>query len=505
MRSAADLAAAIGETYVEVVVVGEDRPVVAVDIADAEDVVPAGAGDLALAVGFATPEDVVALLHQSPRVSGLVVRSSWSGSPALQTTCRDLGTTLLALAEGVTWSAAANAFADRIEALAGDPDGTPGAHAQGDLFDLADLAAGILRAPVTIEDAASRVVAYSTGQGDVDAARTASIFGRRVPRHVRDRLRSLGVFKRLAQSSEPFFVPAIDEDFRGRFVVPVRAGGEWLGSVWALADEPREADRELRAVVELVALHLLRMRSRGELAQQLQLDRVRAALQGIRQAGGTPDVALPARVVVLRGPEHDLGAASRRDVWVALVRRHGWRTPAVADLDGRVYAVVADEATGPGSWPWLTGLVEAEAQRHPDVAARAGSAVTTTDDLVRSRTAADEVDALADPAPALAVEDRWAGVVLARAVRGLEGCAPVSPLPALLADAAEPDVVAATLAAVLDHWGDVRAAAAALNVHPNTVRYRMARLPEGLQEDLTVPQRRSALRLELMLLTAAAG
>ena len=59
---------------------------------------------------------------------------------------------------------------------------------------------------------------------------------------------------------------------------------------------------------------------------------------------------------------------------------------------------------------------------------------------------------------------------------------------------------AATLAAWLDLPGDPRTAAKSLHVHPNTLRYRMHKLPELIDLDLTDPVTRLATRLELRAL-----
>jgi DNA-binding PucR family transcriptional regulator len=59
---------------------------------------------------------------------------------------------------------------------------------------------------------------------------------------------------------------------------------------------------------------------------------------------------------------------------------------------------------------------------------------------------------------------------------------------------------AATLAAWLDHPGEPRTAATLLHIHPNTLRYRMQKLPEIVDLDLADPVTRLATRLELRAL-----
>jgi DNA-binding PucR family transcriptional regulator len=50
----------------------------------------------------------------------------------------------------------------------------------------------------------------------------------------------------------------------------------------------------------------------------------------------------------------------------------------------------------------------------------------------------------------------------------------------------------------LDRFGDVRAAAAALHIHPNTLRYRIRRAEQVLDMRLTDPEDRLLLQVELL-------
>jgi DNA-binding PucR family transcriptional regulator len=57
--------------------------------------------------------------------------------------------------------------------------------------------------------------------------------------------------------------------------------------------------------------------------------------------------------------------------------------------------------------------------------------------------------------------------------------------------------LSATLLAWLEHQGRTEAVARALHVHPQTVRYRMARLRELMGDALELPERRFELELAL--------
>jgi len=59
-----------------------------------------------------------------------------------------------------------------------------------------------------------------------------------------------------------------------------------------------------------------------------------------------------------------------------------------------------------------------------------------------------------------------------------------------------------TLSAWLDAFGDVIVASAAVHVHPNTFRYRLRRLAEIGDLDLTDPEARFAAMLQLRVLSS---
>lgn len=507
MITAAGLAEALTPAFVELVEAGADRPVLAMEVAEAGAVPAVDRGDLVLGVGVRDEADVLGLVTAADGAAGLVLRRSWARLPGVREQCARLELPLLAVAEGATWISIMDLMRAALDtAAAGRHRVGSTDRVYGDLFDMADKVSAIIQAPITIEDATSRVVAYSMGQEDVDEARMSTIVGRRVPREVRDHFRSLGVFRRLARSGEPFLVPAGEDGVKARYIVPIRTGGEWLGSVWAVVDTPVPDERrhELNAAVEVIALYLLRLRSQSELHRQVQLDQLRTTLRG--GVSARPDWLDdgPWRVAVLHGPADELTAEARRELWLALVRRSGWRQPLVADVDDSVYVLLRAETTGPGSWPWLSEIVRDEAQRNAAFGLMAGSIVRTAAELGESRSQADELDRLRPDrveGPVASTETAWPALVLARAVSGLAPLPPVSPL-TLLAERDHDGVLVATLEAVVDYWGEPQRAARALGVHPNTVRYRLARLAELCPVDLDDPAQRLAVRLEIARLRA---
>jgi DNA-binding PucR family transcriptional regulator len=88
-----------------------------------------------------------------------------------------------------------------------------------------------------------------------------------------------------------------------------------------------------------------------------------------------------------------------------------------------------------------------------------------------------------------------------RDLAAARGERPVGPIARLLEYDDRNDAgLAETLEAWLDALGDVRAAAAALFIHPNTLRYRLRRLEEVSGLDLADPEQRFAAMLQLRIL-----
>jgi len=385
------------------------------------------------------------------------------------------------------------------------------------LFELADLAGQALDAPVTIEDAQSRVLAYSL-HGRADTARIATIIGRRVPEAVMAHFRSRGVYRHLIQSAAPIFVPPGPEGIAARLVLPIRAGAEWLGSVWVLVDEepPAEVLAELEPVLARITMFLLRLRAEGDAARNAFRDEIRALLTGAAPAGPGSDLPeAPLRAVVLAGmTEPTQGPALEADIWDSVLRRVGWRTPVVADHDGSVVAIVGGDGpddgdssrTRPGTWAWLAHSVAELRHESPRIRVAAGGPADGPEQLPRSAAQAAELAALQrdELVPAVARFDRqWESVVTARAltavaaVDGTPGTDGIGgPIEELLRiDQRDGSALVPTLTAYLLEYGRPRAAAAALTIHPNTLRYRLRQITAAVDLDLASPGERLALLL----------
>lgn len=492
-----------------------------------------GPGDLILGIGLDSLKRALPAIERlaDRGVPAVVVRAPLAYADPLADAARFRGLALIALSPNASWAHLIHQLRDLLDrAATGDPR-TKG----DDLYALADAAAGLIDASVTIEDAHHRVLAYSSRSMGTDAARVSTIVGRRVPPAVVRELRARGVFRRMTTSADPFFLPTgATPDLGARFVLPVRAGGEWLGSIWCAVSAPPEARvvADLVTMASAVALHLLDLRVQSDLTRRVWLDRLRQALLDPGAEAGAWLAAGPWRVVALLGsptaatelggePDDSpaapaVGHAASVDLWTAALRRRRWAQPAIVDIADRVFAIVSDtdrlsgawtsstsasrpRPSRPGTWAWLQSAV-AEFHAHGSrVAIVAGTRADLAGDLTRSRAEAVETALLPSVhGTTIAVaEDYWAPLVVSRAVRALVADSLPGPLAALAGDPTTEASDRHTLSAWLDHPGSPRRAAQVLGVHVNTIRYRMDRIAPLLAVDLTDPEIRLALQLIL--------
>jgi hypothetical protein len=505
---------AVGSALLRLVAEGDGAEVADLTLAEPADGVLGLPGDLVLGVGIADAEQAARLVEQVAQAGagGVILRAPLGGSDAVVAGAERAGIAVVELRPHASW-------AHLVWLLRGVFDRTPGtamlrdAGVHGELFALADAAAAILDAPVTIEDAQSRVLAYSGRQESTDPARVSTIVGRRVPEPVLAHFRARGVFRKLARSDEPIYVAEGPEGTKPRLVLPVRAGGEWLGSIWAVVPGPVADDRvaELTRATSVLALHLLRLRAQTGATRRASIDHLRTVLTGTGHRTTDPWLPDPPwRVAAFGVPAATTTVDARLDLWTAISHRYGWQHPLLTDVDGTVFALLAEQG-GPraaGTLPWLHALVEGVHPNDADLTAAVGGSAAERDDLPQYRTEAAELLRLQTAGrvevPVVRIEDAWDAVLVARArsaVRvddGLLG----GPLPALVEhDRDHGTRYVETVSAWLDHPGDPKAAAAALHIHPNTLRHRMRRIAEVAPVDLTSPRARLALRLQVLALT----
>ncbi|WP_051821162.1 helix-turn-helix domain-containing protein [Streptomyces sp. SCSIO 75703] len=531
MITVTDLVDALGAGLLRTVVAAGNAGVHDVALAEPGDTT-GQPGELVLGVGVADRAGALALLERTAPAAGLVLKGPVARDPQVTRAVRTLaGPALVELRPHTSWAHVVwllRGVIDRASAPAAGTLGTPGAHS--DLFALADAAAEIIDAPVTVEDAQSRVLAYSARQDSTDPARVSTIVGRRVPAETLTHFRATGVFRRLARSSDPIRTPAGPDGILPRLIIPVRAGGEWLGSIWAVVRSPvpEERIRELSAVAPVLALHLLRLRAEAGIARRVSAGQLRAALREGTVPDGGPGGTItlpdgPLRVVAFGSSPRGTDDVRRQmDLWESVAHRFGWHRPLLADLDGLLCGVVADAGRGgrrgaaggraeAGGVDWLRHVLAETRSHEAGLYAVAGRPARAPEELPRSLAEAAELHRLVGagrlPLPPGAgivlMEEVWDAVVVERARTAVGGDTwrlggPLAVLRAHDEEHGTPYVT--TLAAWIDHYGDPQAAARHLRIHANTLRYRLRKLEETAPLDLASPRLRLALRLQLLAL-----
>ena len=488
-------------------------------------------------------------IHEDPPMREVLTRLGEAGSTALIVRTRPtvmaetrrlaqrVGVTLLGLVDGITWAQAA-AMLRSVLSAGDDADlarQLVGGLPSDDLFALSNAIADLLNAPVTIEDRQSNVIAFSGRQDEADAARIATVLGRRVPEQYISAHKSRGEFDRIYRSSKPVYVPPWDlggEQSLPRVAVAIRAGEEVLGSMWAVTRGVLDPDRTqaFADAAKVAALHMLRLRAGSDLERRLRADLLNTALSGGPAAieaaarlgiAGHPAIVLAlsllprtVRASTARGPAEAAAELQRTADALFLHLTALQPGSTVATLGDVVYAVVPQH--GSASSPEARACKVAEAflgRIAPGTAAVIGVGPTArnTSDLVASRRGASRAlrvlqhaGAARGSRVALSTEVHFDALILElRDLAAANGDAVVGPIARLQAyDAEHRSDLLLTLRCWLDSFGDIQAAARRAIVHPNTLRYRMRRVAEVAGLDLADPDQRFAAMLQLRLIAS---
>lgn len=491
------------------------------DPADAPTLPPQA---LVLGVGIESPEVIADLLGTlgSAGAAGLVLRAPVPLTPLTRAAADASGVALLGLSRGAPWAHLAamlrSVLADDVQV---DDHESLGGLPSGDLFAVANAIAALLDAPVTIEDRGSRVLAFSGRQHEADPSRVETILGRQVPERYSRYLNEQGVFGELHRSDEPVFIAPVDDgdDFSvPRVAIAVRAGDEMLGSVWAAVPGPLSPERTqaLMEAAKLVALHLLRVRA-GADVRRVRSDLVGSVFEGgsaARQALerlGLLDSSLAVFGITLTdaaagaGETHELQRLA--DAFALHLTAVSPQSSA-ALLGGVVYGLAAtshDDGEQRAVQLASDFLDRIGHRGRPVVAV--GGVASTVPEIAEARSAADRILRVLRERPAGRSVARLDDVQTDAMLLELRDLAasrderPTGALRRLIAyDLEQGSRLVDTLRAWLDAFGDVALASERLFVHPNTFRYRLRRVAEVGEVDLTDARQRFALMLQLAVL-----
>ncbi|WP_432876708.1 PucR family transcriptional regulator [Kribbella sp. CA-245084] len=493
------------------------RPIRAVVIVDGPELT-CPEDSVVLAIGVPAG-GVPALLREATRARAAAVVVGRAVTPDPEALRSELP--LLQLADGVDWQHATTVITGMLPGL---PRPLTGVQAldevpDGDLYALVEVICELIDAPVTIEDRNTHVLAFSARQEEADVVRIDSILQRMRPYDYVETSMDAVLSSRL-----PMYLPAGRTPDGGevmpRMAIAVRDGAHLLGTIWAVMQAPPTADQErLFTAAAQVAEHHMRQATDQEETSQLE-ERIAAVLDGrtdAREAAASLGIALPALVICvetsgadLPGPAGDLAGYLTRLGWrnrvCAALTMHlqGAGVPTVAASVGhRVYAITSlihhDEAAVLAA---CNQFNEVAGTRTP-VFAGLGRVADTVEDLRRSREdaelAARTLRHLDGSRRVALAEDLLVDSLFVELRAQLDAAdrGPSGAYERLLAyDRLRGAHLVETLAAWLSALGDVTKAAATVQVHPNTFRYRLMRVEEVGEIDLTDPEERFALNLQ---------
>lgn len=377
------------------------------------------------------------------------------------------------------------------------------------LFALANELASFFGGSVAIEDLGRRILAYSSVPGQlIDSLRTRGILARTVPASVFND----DQYRTVLRSEAPIKYPQLDDEMP-RAATAIRVGSLPLGSIWAIdagGDAPLTDEQvsRLEQAAELAAVHMLNDLRVREAGQAPRDDLFRSLLAGTRVSGsefaelgiaeehgaallafslgeGGSPVALAQlrstvhRHFVLRHPE--VSAVARRGrVYVLLTNLSPETSVSLAES----LLAILDRLIAPGARAAYGGVAHRPSEveslgRHVDAifeAAELGSAppdpgVLTTD-RVRPQLLFDRIASAFDDDPDL--RD-----------------------PALQDLSAQQPEFAETLREWCACFGNVARTAQRLNIHENTVRYRLRRALDRVGIDTDDPGRMLATWVQL--------
>ncbi|MEV6208812.1 helix-turn-helix domain-containing protein [Kitasatospora sp. NPDC051914] len=517
----------LGEPLVELQAApaGLDVPVRGVAILDPEEPPAAGPGELVLAIGV-RGRAALPVLREAGRAGAAAVAvklDAQGPADALREAAAEAGVALLSVRPETRW--------DHLDGLArmlvAGPDAPEAADPDaGDLFSLAQTVAVLTHGVVSIEDTTSRVLAYSrsSDSDELDDLRRLTILGWQGPEPYLSKLREWGVFQHLRSSDAVIEIEAHpDLGIRRRLAIGIRAGAQPLGTIWVQESaQPlaEQAEQTLVGAARVAAGQLVRRRR--ELSADVRL--TRTLLTGLLEGSTGPQslathlglgLHRPATVLAYAADSPSEGSdleLTRAEVTglisVHAAARH--RGALLAPIESRVYVLLPELPPGlPAATlrGWAQEVVDA-AREHLGVRllAAIGSTVETLARVPDSREQADRIlDAMARggvPNQVAALSDVQAEVLVSEVLALLQDHTHLrdARLTALADyDRKHGTRLAESVLAWLDALGEVRVAADALHIHPNTLRYRVRRAEQLTGLDLAQPQQRLLAMLQLRL------
>ncbi|AMO62855.1 transcriptional regulator, CdaR [Mycolicibacterium phlei] len=489
---------------------GLDMPVASAALVDADDVrlglaVGPGSADVFFLLGVADV-DAVRWLEQQFAGTGRIPTAIFVKEPTDEAVRRAvaLGTAVVAVDPRARWESlyklVNHAFEHHGEREGADND--------TDLFGLAQSIADRTRGLVSIEDERSHVLAYSASSEEADELRRLTILGRAGPPEHLQWIGQWGIFDALRRGPDVVRVAERPElGLRPRLAVGIHLPGErprFAGTIWLqqgsapLADDVEEV---LRGAAVLAARIMARLSSTPSSHTRRVLEVLGLAGEGadIVAAAAELGVAADGRGALVGFA--DPSGATPHDV-IALSASAFRSDAQIAPWNGRVYVLLPKVGAPSTVMSWARGVVAAlDRELGLDLRAVAAAPVAGLAAAAGARVEVDRVFDSAQRHPQaighVTSLDEARTTVLLDEIVSQVAAQPrlVDPRVRLLRE--QDPMLADTLAAYLDGFGDIAAVAQRLHVHPNTVRYRVRRIEKLLGTSLEDPDDRLVLALGL--------
>lgn len=384
----------------------------------------------------------------------------------------------------------------------GRPAGSASAESHGqDLFMLANALATATDGAVAIEDLDRNILAYSNLERHVvDPLRRSGILARQVP----DMEKNIDQYRAVMLADPVVHFPFDPSDGElARCAVPVRAGREMLGSIWVIEDKNPlgpEEEAVLLEVAKLAAVHILRSQNALDLERQVRTEWLRSVLDGhgsdpsTSARFGLMEGVCPVLLgfVFAPGPRDRASALPlTRQLGIAAEQYCSIFHANVSSLEsGRVvYVLVPAIRSEQAALRLAAGASTALAARLGHPVKVAVSSVGESDDGLAGlrRELEDIIGVLEGPdaggeTPAVVSTRDVNAALLMRQLSALVRSQPRLVHPGIREllehDARTGTEYRRSLCAYFSATGDIAAAARALNVHANTLRYRVRRAAE---------------------------
>ena len=388
-----------------------------------------------------------------------------------------------------------------------------------DLFGLAQSLADRIHGMVSIEDAQSHVLAYSASNDEADELRRLSILGRAGPPEHLEWIGQWGIFAALRAGGEVVRVAERPElGLRPRVAIGIhqppagaRRAPVFAGTIWVqqgsqpLADDAEEilrgasvlAARIISRLAARPSMHARRVQQLLGLAEPDSVDVTAIARElGLAADGNAALIGFDTTDTATRQPR-------LADI-LALSASAFRRDAQIASNGSRSYVLLPQTAAGRSVTSWVRGTIGA-LRTELGVQLRAAIAAPVTG-LAGVAAARTEVDRVLDSAERHPILGQVTSLAEARTTVLLDEIVTLVGTESRLVDPrvrdlqAKDPVLTETLRAYLDSFGDIGAAAQSLQVHPNTVRYRVRRIEKLLSISLADPDVRLLFSVGLRVL-----